>query len=93
MRETKYDIMQRNAGIKAKREENIKTLNAQLQEARELLTVIPSSTDLETARERAEVQGRIKSLNALIADERLAIEELEELDNPGEAAISKAAGV
>lgn len=73
---TKFDIMQQNAEIRAKREANIKTLNGYLQEARELLTVIPRNTDLETTRERAAVQQRIKSLNALIEDEKRAIESL-----------------
>lgn len=68
--------MQQNAEIRAKREANIKTLNGYLQEARELLTVIPRNTDLETTRERAAVQQRIKSLNALIEDEKRAIESL-----------------
>lgn len=82
---TKLDILQQNAEIRTKREANIKALKEELQEAKGLLMVIPRNTDLQTTRERAAVQQRIKSLNALIEDEKRAIESLSEA---GDAAVS-----
>lgn len=73
---TKFDILQQNAATRAKREKNIQILTAHLKDAHDLLSVIPRNNDFETMQERAAVQQRIKNLNALIEDEKRAIEVL-----------------
>lgn len=87
---TKFDILQQNAATQTKREKNIQILTAHLKDAHDLLAVIPRNTDLETTRERVAVQQRIKSLNALIEDEKRAIESLYDADDADvEAVVGK----
>ena len=83
---TKYDKLQLNAEIRTRREENLKTLNASLEEAQGVWSVLPSGNTMEALREREAVKQRINELNALIEDERKAIEALE---YPDEASVSK----
>lgn len=90
---TKFDILQQNAAIQAKREKNILILTAQLKEAHDLLAVIPRNSDLETTRERAAVQQRIKNLNALIEDEKRAIETLYDADDDDISAVVGKLGI
>lgn len=84
---TKFDIQQENAEIRAKRQANIKALNEELREAKDIYAVLPNSSDLGTMQERRVVHSKIKHLNELIADEQRAIDSLLEADN---AAVVKA---
>ena len=75
MATTKYDLFQEAEKEKAKRLFNIKTLDAQINEAKTLLSVMPNITDIKSQRERQVVQARIKALNDMRADEQRAYDE------------------
>ena len=83
---TKFDILQENAEIRAKREQNLATLNKDLKEAKGILAVIPHNGGFEVMQEHDVMRRRIEELNDLIADETRALESLEWADD---ASVSK----
>lgn len=78
---TKFDIQQENAEVRTKRLANIKALNEELEEAKDVYAVLPNSNDWQTMHERRVVHSRIAHLNELIADEQKAIDSLSEAEN------------
>lgn len=84
--ETKLDRLQRNAIAAKRRKDNITALTGLLQEAKEILAVIPSK-GYEAVKERETVNRRIKHITALIEDERKDLESLEVADDSETAAL------
>lgn len=72
---TKLDRQREQMAERAKRAENIASLNRQIDEARNILAVIPTNAGLESEQERRVVMTQINALTELLEDEKIAYNE------------------
>ena len=72
---TKLDRQREQMAERDKRAENIASLNRQIDEARNILAVIPTNAGLESEQERRVVMTQINALTELLEDEKIAYNE------------------
>jgi len=68
---TLYDLQKQNEEEREKRSANLRELKSKLQEAKNVLSVIPNN-GIENEQERRCVKAQIRDLNKLIDDEEKA---------------------
>ncbi len=72
---TKLDRQREQMAERVRRAENISSLNRQIDEARNILAVIPTNAGLENEQERRVVITQINTLTELLEDEKRAYNE------------------